>query len=89
MTPFKHHPFEFEVNQMHCIREYEIIDEGHDTLLNEIIGIVQSDTKPFQKSELYSPDKDKKFIDEDKRTSVFKKIRNKQLFQLIDNVIDK
>ena len=74
---------------MHCINEYGIIDEGHETLLNEIIGIVQNDTKPFQKSELYSPSKEKKFIDEDKRTSIFKTIKNQQLFELIDHVIDK
>eukprot|EP01084_Bolivina_argentea_P040753 75240_1 len=72
---------------MQLLREFGVIDDEYEELIDEIIAMMEADTAPFQKSQLYSSIEDKKFIDENQRTSMFKTIRNTQLFKLIDYIM--
>eukprot|EP01084_Bolivina_argentea_P002018 3722_1 len=69
---------------MQFVREYGMID---NKLFEEIKEFVENDPGTFDKSELYSSVKDLKYIDENERFSVYKKIRDNKLFSLIDSLI--
>ena len=69
---------------MQCVREYGVLDSD---LITQITAIAQSDESKFEKSELYSMSKGQKFIDETKRVSRFKKIKNDRLFDLVDEYV--
>eukprot|EP01084_Bolivina_argentea_P264572 448185_1 len=74
---------------MECVREYGIIDAEYEKLIDKIIVTVQNDPNSFSQSQLYSSQKEMKFIDIKERNSVYKLIKNEQLFNLIDQCIDK
>ena len=68
------------------IEEYENID---NELINKIINFVINDPNEFNKSLLYSSEKNEKFIDTNKRNSVFKTIVNEKLFEMLEEFIKK
>jgi hypothetical protein len=55
---------------------------------NKIIDLVITDTTDFKDSELYIPSLDKNIIDINKRNSIFKTIKNTELFTEITKLVD-
>ena len=70
---------------MQFVREYDIIQKD---IMDKISNLVYNDKREFKTSELYSSSLNKKFIDNDKRESVYKQFINKKLFDLMDILIN-
>lgn len=68
------------------IKEFGIVDKE---LTTKIVDYVTNDSSPFEKSQLYNSEIGKKFIDTDKRSSIYKTITNNDLFSLFDSILDK
>lgn len=68
------------------IKEFGVLD---NKLQDQIIDYVKKHTGKFSPSKLYSIDMGKKFMDESKRKSYFKAIREKDLFDLINIYVEK
>ena len=71
---------------MHSVKEFDIID---NEIINNIFTIVNDDKSEFQKSLLFSTETKTKFIDENERTSKFKLLKDKPLFDYFDQLVEK
>lgn len=63
----------------HFIREFEPLDLDLQAQLTEAI---QSSDEPFRPFLLYSIDEKKKFVDKDRRSSVFRFLKTEEIFGL-------
>jgi hypothetical protein len=66
------------------IKEFGIINES---VTDQIIEHIKNDKQDMELSQLYSSVEDAKFIDKEKRLSVFKTINDVELFSLFDELI--
>ena len=68
----------------HFLKE---ITEINTETFNKIKEYISADTREFQTSQLYSPEKNSKFIDTDKRSSLYKTFIDNDIFDLCDSLI--
>ncbi|AYV81372.1 MAG: hypothetical protein Harvfovirus30_4 [Harvfovirus sp.] len=68
------------------IKEYGIIDQ---TIEDKLFSLVKHHGSKFETSRLYSADREKKFIDIEKRSSQYRLITTKAAFDLVDSLINK
>ncbi len=73
---------------MQCVREYGIIDE-YEEMIDNIKAKAESDKGPFVKSGVYSTQKSVTIINENLRISKWKHIKDYNLFQITETLVNK
>eukprot|EP01084_Bolivina_argentea_P215933 366710_1 len=74
---------------MQFVREFGIIDDEYDAMIDNIKAKAESDTDAFSKSDLYSTEKSVIIIDETLRKSQWKHIKDDVLFAMTEKFVNK